>query len=126
VVFKNPSYSDYIVNWMLIVSAADSGMKKEDFVSGGTKGFQVDVDKGDATAMTVGDKTIYKYVSDPTKPSPTMAALAKTVGLDPAPVRTMYAFFSGDAAVMIFAQAPPPDAPASYGGFLNIERLIIP
>ncbi len=126
VVFKNPSYGDYAVNWIVVLSATDAGMKKEKFVNEGTKAFQVDVDRGEATVLTFGDKKVYKYENDPAKPSQTMAEIAKSFSLVPSSVKTLYAFFSGDSAVMIFFQAPPPGAPADYGSYLNIKSLIAP
>ena len=126
VVLKNGAYDNYIVNWLLVISAADAKMKEETFITGATKGFEEDLTSGLATTIMVGDKKLYKYENNLKKSADTMGVFAKMVDLDPSLQKTMYATISGDSVVVIFFQKPPPGAPGVYTNYLNISSLIIP
>lgn len=126
VVLKNSAYNDYVVNWLIVISAADAGAVKETFVNGANKGFQADITSGIATAMVIGDKTIYKYENNSDQIPKTIAGFIKNMGFDPALQQTMYVATSSDSIIMIFFQKPPAGAPGIYTNYLNISSLIIP
>jgi hypothetical protein len=124
--FKNPSYNDYVANWVFVVSAADVGATKEDFINGMEKGTQVDIDNGEATLLTLGDKKVYKYVNDPSKPSSSVNDFYTMLQFDPSLEQSVYVFMTGDSFVLVGFRKPPPGASSEYSGYLNIKSLIAP
>ncbi len=123
VVLKNPTYNDYIINWFLVISAADAGVDKETLVGGATKGFQSDINAGIATTTMIGNTKVYKYESNSEKSTNTIAVFAQMMDFDPALQKTMYAFATGDSIVAIFFTKPPPGSPGIYTNYLDISSL---
>lgn len=123
VVFKNPSYDNYVVNWLIVVSAADLGIAKEKFIEGAEKGFKEDLKNKVTTVETIGNKTVYKYTDETELSANTIKILAKQFGFNDS--QTMRAFITGDATVMIFTQKPPSQASSDYNGYINISSLLI-
>lgn len=126
ITLKNPTYDNYVVNWFIVMSAADTKVSKETFLAGAVKGFQNDVDAGIATMMTIDGKTVYKYESNSNVAINTIAVFAKMMDFNPTLQKTMYVFVTGDTIVAIFFTKPPAGAPGIYTNYLDISSLIIP
>jgi predicted nucleic acid-binding Zn ribbon protein len=123
IIFKNPSYKNESVNWIFVLAAAD--VTKE-FINGATKGFQEDVANGEAVTVTIGGKTLYKYVNDSAKPSKSLNEFYQTFGFDSSREQSMYTLISGDSIILIGFRKSPSGAPSDYSDYLNINTLRFP
>jgi hypothetical protein len=121
IALKNPAYNDYVVNFIVINSAADLGIEKEKFVSQQTKDLEDIVHGGGATIETIGGQKAYKLTNDSEKSAYVVSAVSKPFGYDA--VQTIHMLIFGDYAVAIFTRKAPAGAPADYKGFLDLTSL---
>lgn len=121
IVLKNPSYNNEAVNWIFAIPISFMGGDKAQLQAG----LDQDVSDGIATAETINNIKMNKYVNDPNKPVETILAFYQMLGLDSSKEQFMYMFIAGDSDIIIGFRVPPTGAPASYKDYLSIKSLKI-
>lgn len=121
IVLKNPSHNNEAVNWIFAIPISFMGGDKAQLQAG----LDQDVSDGIATAETINNIKMNKYVNDPNKPVETILAFYQMLGLDSSKEQSMYMFIAGDSDIIIGFRVPPTGAPANYKDYLSIQSLKI-
>lgn len=116
IALNDPSYNNEAVNWILVVPVASMGGDKAKLQAA----LDEDISKGVATAVTVKDIKMAKYINDPNNPSEEAIAIYESMGLDPSKEVSMYQFLTDDSAAMVGFRTLPTGAPADYDDYLDI------
>ncbi len=117
ILLKNPSYNNDSVNWIFIIPISFMGGDRAKLQAESDK----DVSDGAATAITVNDIKMNKYVNDPNKPVETILSLYKMLSLDPSKEESVYTFLTNESGIMVGFRTPPTGAPGDYKDYLNIQ-----